>query len=158
MHHRPRLSPCFGSNKGFKSSSLLPKQAGGLGPWCPKSGCPLFSAMGSFQELHGWNQHEKPIKMIYNMSLPEPNQLICSQAGVEPGFLSYRLIQIIKDYFLAFDQHNLKLHVFLLISNTLPQWTEWVVLQWSKLETPARSYSLMLMCTLLSYMILKDFG
>jgi len=33
--------------------SLLPKQAERLGLWCPKSGCPLISAMGSFQELHG---------------------------------------------------------------------------------------------------------
>jgi len=33
--------------------SLLPKQAGGLGLWYLKTGCPLFSAMGSFKELHG---------------------------------------------------------------------------------------------------------
>ena len=50
---------------------------GGLGLGCPKTGCPLISPMGSFQELHDWNQHEKPVKMIYNLTLSEQNQLIC---------------------------------------------------------------------------------
>ena len=48
-----------------------------LGPRCLKSGCPLISAMGSFQELHGWNQHGKPVKMICSMSFSEQNQPIC---------------------------------------------------------------------------------
>ena len=57
--------------------SLLPKQEGGLGLQCPKTGCPLMSPMGSFQKLHGWNQHEKPRKMIYDMPLSEQNQITC---------------------------------------------------------------------------------
>ena len=48
-----------------------------LGLGCPKTGCPLILPMGSFQELHSWNQHEKPRKMIYSMPLSEQNQLIC---------------------------------------------------------------------------------
>ena len=76
-HPRPSPPACFGSNERGFERLLLPKQAGGLGPGCPKTGCPLIAAMGSFQKLHGWNQHEKPVKMIYNMSYSEQNQLIC---------------------------------------------------------------------------------
>ena len=51
------------------------KQAGGLGPGCPKTGCPLFSALLSIQELHGWNQLEKLVKMVYSMTFSHKNWL-----------------------------------------------------------------------------------
>jgi len=56
---------------------LLPKQAEGLSPGCPETGCSLIGAMGLLQELYGWNQLEKLVKMIQNMFLSEQSQLIC---------------------------------------------------------------------------------
>ena len=63
--------------KEDSNPSLLPKQEGGLGPECSKTGCPLFSALLSFQQLHGWNQLEKFIKMVYSMAFSVENWPIC---------------------------------------------------------------------------------
>jgi len=42
------LPPASAVTKGWNPLSLLPKQAGGLGLWCPKTVCPSFSPSGSF--------------------------------------------------------------------------------------------------------------
>jgi len=46
------LPPVWAVTKGSNPLLLLPKQVGGLGLWCPKTGYPLNAAMGSFQKLH----------------------------------------------------------------------------------------------------------
>ena len=46
-------SPVSAVTKGSNPLSLLPKQAGRLGPECPKAASPPFSALLSIQELHG---------------------------------------------------------------------------------------------------------
>ena len=42
------LPPVSAVTKGSNPLSLLPKQAGGLGQGCSRTGCPLIAAMGSF--------------------------------------------------------------------------------------------------------------
>ena len=42
------LPPVSAVMKEDSNYSLLPKQAGGLSPWCPKSVCPSNSPSGSF--------------------------------------------------------------------------------------------------------------
>ena len=42
------IPPVLAVTKGSNPLSLLPKQAGGLGLWCPKTVCPSFSPSGSF--------------------------------------------------------------------------------------------------------------
>ena len=49
---------------GLNPLSLLPKQAEGLGPGYPQTGCPMFLALQSFQQLHGLNQLEKLLKIV----------------------------------------------------------------------------------------------
>jgi len=49
------LLPVLAETKGSNPLLLLPKQVGGLGLWCPKTGYPLNAAMGSFQKLHTLN-------------------------------------------------------------------------------------------------------
>ena len=47
-HPRPSPPAYFGSNKRGFEPFITAKTGGRLSPWCPKSGCPLISAMGSF--------------------------------------------------------------------------------------------------------------
>ena len=63
------LPPILAVTREDSNPSLLPKQVGGLGPGCPKTGCPLFLALLSIQELHGQNQHEKIVKMVFAQKL-----------------------------------------------------------------------------------------
>ena len=67
------LLPVSAVTKGSNPLSLLPKQAEGFGPECPKTGCPLISAFLSFHELHGCIQLEKLIKIVYNMTFSHKN-------------------------------------------------------------------------------------
>ena len=71
------LLPLSAVTNGSNPLKLKPKQARGLGPGCPKTGCPLILAMESFWELHGCNQHEEPVKFIHKIFLSDQNQLIC---------------------------------------------------------------------------------
>ena len=61
--------------------SLLPKQK--QGPECPKTGCPLFLALLSFQQLHGWNQLEKLLKWCISWSFRVIIDSFVGQAGVK---------------------------------------------------------------------------
>ena len=58
------LLPVWAVTEGSNPLLLLPKQVGGLGPVWPKTGCPLFMALQSFQQLLGWNQVKKLAEMI----------------------------------------------------------------------------------------------
>ena len=69
--------PVLAVTKEDSNPLLHPKQEGGLGPECSKTGCPLFSALLSFQQLHGWNQLEKLVKMVYSMAFSVENWPIC---------------------------------------------------------------------------------
>jgi len=52
-HPGPSLPACFGYNhRGFEPF-ITARTGERLGLGCPKTGCPLISPMGSFQELHG---------------------------------------------------------------------------------------------------------
>ena len=62
------LPPVSAVTNGSNPLSLLPKQAEGLGPCCPKTVCPSNSPSGSFQKLHIPILHEKSEKMIYNIA------------------------------------------------------------------------------------------
>jgi len=44
------LPPVLAVSNGSNPLSLQPKQAGGLGPCCPKTVCPSNSPNGSFQK------------------------------------------------------------------------------------------------------------
>ena len=57
------------------------KQVGGVGSGCNKTYRPLFLSKGSFLGLHGWNQLEKLVKMVYNMTYLHKNWLICRLRG-----------------------------------------------------------------------------
>ena len=74
---RKSLLPISVMTKGSNPLSLLQNQDVGFGPGCLKTGCPLISVLQSFQQLYGWNQFEKLVKMIYSMSFSEQNQPIC---------------------------------------------------------------------------------
>ena len=60
------LPPVSAVTREDSNLSLLPKQAEGLGPCCPKTVCPSNAPSGSFQKLHISILHEKSEKMIYN--------------------------------------------------------------------------------------------
>ena len=62
------LPPVSAVTNGSNPLSLLPKQAEGLGPCCPKTVCPSNSPSGSFQKLHIPILHEKSEKMIYDIA------------------------------------------------------------------------------------------
>lgn len=53
------LLPVSAVTNGSNRLLLLPKQAGGLGPWCPKTVCSSNSFSGSFQKLNIPILHKK---------------------------------------------------------------------------------------------------
>ena len=63
------LPPVSAVTNGSNPLSLLPKQAGGLGPCCPKTVCPSNSPSESFQKLHISILHEKLRESMYIKSL-----------------------------------------------------------------------------------------
>ena len=78
------LLPVQAVTNGSNPLSLLPKQAEGLGPCCPKTVCPSNSPSGSFQKLHIPILHEKSEKMIndmaqyFNFHLKSSSSLVCN--------------------------------------------------------------------------------
>ena len=46
------LTPVLAVTKGLNPPSLLPKQVGGLSPWCPETVCPPLKPRGSFCKSH----------------------------------------------------------------------------------------------------------
>ena len=59
------LPPLPAVTIGSNPFSLLQKQAGELGPLCPKTVCPSNSPSGLFQKLYILILHEKCRKMVY---------------------------------------------------------------------------------------------
>ena len=59
------LPPVSAVTREDSNHSLLPKQAGGLGPWCPKTVCPSNSPSGSFEKLYILILREKSERTIH---------------------------------------------------------------------------------------------